>query len=189
MPSPLGLTVAGRCRRLSGGGVSIDHPFAGHALNAVDAKGRVSVPAAVRSTVQQRLRANGVVVDDKGGTLMIAPHPKGDRLLAYDPVGITQLTAELRASVADLPAAEQRDALAKLRRAEIGNMVQVPYDGAGRMVLPPVLRELGGVGDLAYFIGVDDHIEIWAPDRAEAAFEDEPMMLAVLRSYLKARES
>lgn len=170
--------------------MSIDHPFAGHALNAVDAKGRVSVPASFRGTVQQRLRANGAPVDEKGlGSLMIMPHPKGDRLLAYDQVGINQLREELRASVSDLPRAEQREALEKLRRAELGNMVPVPYDGAGRMVLPPVLRELGGIGELAYFIGMDDHLEIWATDRAEAAFADEPMMLAVLRSYLKAREA
>ena len=147
------------------------------------------MPASFRGTVQHRLRANGEPVDDKGGALMISPHPKGDRLLAYDQVGLNRLTQELRASVSDLPKAEQREALKKLQRVEIGNMVPVPYDGAGRMVLPPVLRELGGVGDLAYFIGVDDHFEIWATDRAEAAFADEPMMLAVLRSYLKAREA
>ena len=168
--------------------MGIDHPFAGHALNAVDAKGRVSVPATLRSTVAQRLRASGVA-EEKGGTLMIAPHPKGDRLLAYDKPGISQLTEELRESVADLPAAERRDAHRELVRAEIGNMVEVSYDGAGRMVLPPVLRELGGIDELAYFMGVGDHMEIWAPDRAEAAFERQPMMLAVLRSYLKAREA
>lgn len=119
---------------------------------------------------------------------MITPHPKGDRLLAFDQVGISQLTEELRESVADLPAAERREALAELRREVIGNMVAVPYDGAGRMVLPPVLREVGGFSDLAYFMGVDDHLEIWSPERAETAFEGKPMMLTVLRSYLKARD-
>lgn len=169
--------------------MAIDHPFAGHALNALDAKGRVSVPASFRGTVTQRLRAHGAGADEKGGQLMITPHPKGDRLLAYDQVGITQLTEELRESVADLPAAERREALAELRREVIGNMVAVPYDGAGRMVLPPVLREVGGFADLAYFMGVDDHLEIWAPERAEEAFAGKPMMLTVLRSYLKAREA
>lgn len=170
-------------------GLGIDHPFAGHALNALDAKGRVSVPASFRATVAQRLGAQGVASDGKGGgQLMIAPHPKGDRLRAYDAVGIAQLTEELKESVADLPAAERREALAELRREEIGNMVPVPFDGAGRMVLPPVLREVCGFSDLAYFMGVDDHIEIWAPERAEAAFANKPMMLTVLRSYLKARD-
>jgi len=170
-------------------GVGIDTPFAGHALNAVDAKGRVSVPASFRNTVAQRLRAGGALLDEKGGVIMIAPHPKGDRLRAYDQVGVSALMEELRQDVADLPAAERREALAELRRAEMGSMVQVPYDAAGRMVLPPVLREIAGVGELAYFVGVGDHFEIWAPDQAEAAFAKQPMMLTVLRSYLKAREA
>lgn len=170
--------------------MAIDHPFAGHALNAVDAKGRVSVPAAFRGAIALRLRAVGVAGDDKGGgTLMIGPHRKGDRLLAYDQVGISKLTQELRDSVADLPAAEQRETLAELRRAELGSLVSVPFDGAGRMVLPTVLRELGGLGELAYFIGSDDYLEIWSPDRAEAVFAGQPTALAMLRSYLKAREA
>src|SRR3954468_9025387 len=82
--------------------------FVGHALNAVDAKGRVSVPAAFRSQIDRRAKNDGGKDADK--ELMIAPHPKRDRLRAYDAFGLRDLTAELRESVADLPAAARREA-------------------------------------------------------------------------------
>lgn len=168
--------------------VAIDHSFAGHALNAVDAKGRVSVPAAFRATLFDRLRANDVLVEDRsGGTLLIGPHPAGGKLVAYDQIGLTRLDDELRESVAELPAAKRREAFIAAQRAERGNLVSVPFDAAGRMVLPPVLRQIAGIAERAYFIGIGNFIEIWSPETALTAFADQPMTVLMLQSYLAGR--
>lgn len=168
--------------------MAIDHSFAGHALNAVDAKGRVSVPAAFRTLLSDRLRANGVAVEDKsGGTLLIGPHRGGAKLVAYDQIGLAKLDDDLRESVAELPAAKRREAFIAAQRAERGNLVSVPFDSAGRMVLPAVLRQIAEIVERAYFIGVGDFIEIWSPERALTAFADEPMTVLMLQSYLAGR--
>lgn len=159
--------------------------FFGHALNAVDAKGRVSVPAPFRLQIERR-------ADEDGGKepenqLLIAPHPKGDRLRAFDAVGLRDLSATLRESVADLPAAARRDAHDQIRRSELTALTPVAFDNAGRMVLSPLLRKLGKIGDLAFFVGVEDFVEIWSPENARIAFADDPVMLALLEGLLEER--
>ena len=168
--------------------MEINHPFIGHALNAVDAKGRVSVPASFRAQVELRVKVYGVEGDEtKGKELTIAPAPGGKSLRAYDVVGQRQLIQEITESVADLPAAERRTALAAAKRTELGNLLPVSFDGAGRMVLPQALRDFVGITDLAFFIGVDDHFEIWGPDQAREALADDPITLGMLAQHMKER--
>jgi MraZ protein len=168
--------------------VEINHPFFGHALNAVDAKGRVSVPAPFRAQVELRVKTYGVAgEDEKIRDLMVAPSAGALCLRAYDVVGQRQLVAELNESVADLPAKERREALAALRRSELGNLLPVSFDGAGRMVLPPLLREMAEITDLAYFIAVGDYFEIWSPAKARVALADDPVAVRMLDSYVRDR--
>ena len=159
--------------------------FFGHALNAVDAKGRVSVPASFRLQIERRANEDGGKEPEK--ELLIAPHPKGDRLRAFDAVGLRDLTATLRESVVDLPAAARRDALDTIRRAELPALTPTAFDGAGRMVLAPLLRKLGKIGDLAFFVGMEDYIEIWSPENARVAFADNPVVLGMLDGLLEER--
>ncbi len=161
--------------------------FVGHALNAVDAKGRVSVPAAFRTQIDRRAKNEGGKDADK--ELMIAPHPKRDRLRAYDAFGLRDLSAELRDSVADLPAAARREAHEGARRNELTALTPVAFDGAGRMVLSPILRKLGKIGDLAFFVGMEDYFEIWSPENARIGFADNPVVLEMLDMYLEERSA
>ena len=159
--------------------------FVGHALNAVDAKGRVSVPAAFRTQIERRAKEDGNKDAEK--ELMIAPHPKRDRLRAFDPVGLRDLSTELRESVADLPAAARREAHEGVRRNELTALTPVAFDSAGRMVLSPILRKLGKIGDLAFFVGMEDYFEIWSPENARIGFADNPVVLEMLDFYLEER--
>ena len=158
--------------------------FVGHALNAVDAKGRVSVPAAFRAQVDRRAQEDG---KEPTKELMIAPHPKRDRLRAFDPVGLRDLSTELRDSVADLPAAARREAHEGVRRNELTALTPIAFDSAGRMVLSPILRKLGKIGDLAFFVGMEDYFEIWSPENARIGFADNPVVLEMLDFYLEER--
>jgi MraZ protein len=168
--------------------VQIDHAFLSHALNAVDAKGRVSVPSSFRSTVDLRVRTYGIAGDEVRATeLMIGMHADGDRLRSYDVVGTRQLMAEITEGFADLPARERREALNKARRSEISTLLPVAYDGAGRMVLPPFLRSEAGIGDTALFLGLGDYFEIWNPLKAREALSDDPMLVRMIDYYLAQR--
>jgi MraZ protein len=57
-------------------GVALEHLFQGSALNAVDAKGRVSIPAFLRSVIERRGDAR---------TIVLAKHEAFPCLSAYDP--------------------------------------------------------------------------------------------------------
>ena len=63
-----------RCER--GVVVALEHLFQGSALNAVDAKGRVSVPSFLRSVIERR---------GDSRTIVLAKHDTFACLSAYDP--------------------------------------------------------------------------------------------------------
>ena len=56
--------------------MALEHLFQGSALNAVDAKGRVSVPAFLRQVIERRGDARNIV---------LAKHDHFQALSAYDP--------------------------------------------------------------------------------------------------------
>ena len=43
---------------------------------------------------------------------------------------------------------------------------EVPYDSSGRIVLPPMMRRKGQIGDLALFLGTGETFQIWNPRAA-----------------------
>jgi MraZ protein len=183
--------VAAAGRRVTGWErLELDHPFLGHALNAVDAKGRVSVPADFRSLIETRCRIYALPndpVNDK--ELRLALHEDGDRLMVLDAIASRQLTQDLRESVSELPAAERRKVLREMQSDELGTLTPVSFDSAGRMVLPPMLRDFAGIEDLALFWGVGDQFEIWSPKAARAAFDGSKRKLMTLDYLLKEREA
>ena len=56
--------------------MALEHLFQGSALNGVDAKGRVSVPAVLRTVIERRGDAR---------TIVLAKHESFPCLSAYDP--------------------------------------------------------------------------------------------------------
>ena len=40
---------------------------------------------------------------------------------------------------------------------------ETPYDSSGRIVLPPMMRRKGGIGELALFLGTGETFQIWNP--------------------------
>ena len=156
----------------------------GSALNAVDAKGRVSLYAPFRELIAVRCAtyASGdVSVDDKQIALTLPEEM--DRLIAIDAIGGRERAASLREAVAELPAAERPKALAKLGRG-MGNATPVSFDGAGRFVLPQGLRKLVGIGDHALFWGNIDYFEIWDPARLRASFADDPANRVIVETLM-----
>jgi MraZ protein len=150
--------------------VALEFLFQGSALNAVDAKGRVSVPAFLRSVIERRGDSRSIV---------LAKHESFPCLSAYDPAYAalkhSKLERLFEKQEADPQAAldyQQRNLMAFAATEE------VPYDSSGRIVMPPMMRRKGQVGDLALFLGTGETFQIWNPalflqdDRIPADMKD-----------------
>ncbi len=143
------------CAAPRGKVVALEHLFQGSALNAVDAKGRVSVPAFLRSVIERRGDAR---------TIVLAKHDSFPCLSAYDPA----YAALKHQKLERLLEKQETDPKAELDYARrtmmaFGAPEEIPYDSSGRVILPPMMRRKGQVDDLALFIGVGETFQIWNP--------------------------
>jgi MraZ protein len=129
--------------------------FRGKALNAVDAKGRLSVPAFVRAVIERRSEERIIVI----GT-----HEALPCLTAYSPGYGEQLLAEMEERKR---ADQQRGSDMSEHHARAHRLFtmadDVPYDPSGRIVLPGFTRDKARIEDLALFAGVGPNVEIWNP--------------------------
>lgn len=145
----------GSCALRTGSDVALEHLFQGSALNAVDAKGRVSVPSFLRSVIERR---------GDSRTIVLAKHEAFPALSAYDPAYAALKHAKLERLLekeetnpdADLEY-QQRNLMAFAATEE------VPYDPSGRIVLPPMMRRKGDIQELALFLGAGETFQIWNP--------------------------
>lgn len=135
--------------------VALEFLFQGSALNAVDAKGRVSVPAFLRSVIERRGDSRSIV---------LAKHESFPCLSAYDPA----YAALKHSKLERLFEKQEGDAAAALDYQQ-RNLIafaateEVPYDSSGRIVLPPMMRRKGALQELALFLGTGETFQIWNP--------------------------
>lgn len=161
--------------------------FSGCALNAVDAKGRVSLPADFRLVIENRAQAvirAGRSAPDK--VIELGEHERHPCLTAYDASYSANLHAKLMQRIADRGGAE--DAMAALEDAELdamGGTEKVAFDAGGRMVLNPMIRSLVGITDLAFFVGAGETFQVWDPHRFHATQGDKARVIRKLE-YLMA---
>jgi MraZ protein len=135
--------------------VALEHLFQGSALNAVDAKGRVSVPAFLRSVIERRGDAK---------TIVLAKHESFPALSAYDPA----YAALKHAKLERLLEKEETSPDAQLEYQQRNLMAfaateETPYDSSGRILFPPMMRRKGQIEDLALFLGAGETFQIWNP--------------------------
>jgi MraZ protein len=143
--------------------VELEHLFNGSALNAVDAKGRLSVPAFIRSVVERRSDAKAII---------LGAHEVDSCLTAYDRNYARILYAENERRRLVEEGADTTAHFSRARRT-FGVTEEVPYDTSGRIILPPMMRRKGRIEDLALFVGVGGTFEIWNPRLAlESADQD-----------------
>ncbi len=155
--------------------MALEHLFQGSALNAVDAKGRVSVPAFLRSVIERRGDAR---------TIVIASHETFPALSAYDPA----FAALKHAKLERLLEKEETGADAQLDYQQRNLMAfaateEVPYDSSGRIVLPTMMRRKGKIEELALFLGAGETFQIWNP----ALFLDHPGVPEDLKDIARFR--
>ena len=135
--------------------MALDHLFQGSALNAVDGKGRVSIPSFLRSVIERRGDAK---------TIVLAKHQNFPCLSAYDPA----YAALKHSKLERLLEKEETGPDAQLEYEQRNLMAfaateEVPYDSSGRIVFPPMMRRNGQIGELALFLGTGETFQVWNP--------------------------
>ncbi len=151
----------------------LEHLFNGSALSAVDAKGRLSVPAFVRGVIERRSDAKAVVIGVHESAACLNAYDRGYARYLYNENERRRLAEE--AAGGDLAAHHAR------ARRTFGVTEDVPYDSSGRIILPPLMRRKGQIEDLALFVGIGGTFEIWNPQLALNSGDEELRDLAAFR--------
>jgi MraZ protein len=123
--------------------------FYGNYMHTLDAKNRVFVPAKLRSEL--------------GETFYVTRKLTKKALAVYSPEGWEKLQKKL---------SEHPDTkVGNLKMFLFSHSISATPDGQGRILLPPDLTEYAGITKEVTFVGVGDHLLIYAADvwRAEEA--------------------
>jgi transcriptional regulator MraZ len=121
--------------------------------NKIDAKGRVSIPAAFRAVLERDGYA--------GGGIYCYPSLDAPALDA----GGQSLAQKIDGLLAGLPDySDERD---ELSVALYGDVHVLSLDGEGRIVLPEALRAHAGLATHVTFVGLGQKFQMWEPQRFE----------------------
>jgi len=144
-------------------------------VNGVDQKGRVSLPAAFRQTIDIRC-GGGAVAAGLERTLRMSRHATLPCIEVSDGRQIAEQEDQMDKHAERLSAESGRlhgDILEELEAAAFPLMKDVSFDNAGRMVLPERLRAKAQIGADAFFVGRGRRFRIWAPEILRAHPEGE----------------
>jgi MraZ protein len=123
----------------------VDDEFLGTHMHAMDAKGRLVLPADHRSLLE-------------GGKLVMTLG--FDRTVDVHPIEEWQT---IRASVAQMQRSDLQQR--RMARAIYANASKQVLDKQGRISIPAKLREICGLTRDVAVVGMGDHIEIWDAER------------------------
>ena len=136
--------------------MELEHLFNGSALNAVDVKGRLSIPAFIRGVVERRSDAKAVVLGAHEVDPCLTAYDRGYARILHSENERRRLLEETKGDIGD------NNHFRRARRT-FGLTEDVPYDPSGRIIMPPMMRRKGRIEDLALFVGVGGTFEIWNP--------------------------
>lgn len=128
--------------------------FQGFALQAVDPKGRVAIPADLRVAAERNSEDRQVVIGLHGKDPCLSAHDVAWSKLKYERIDRREQAAEDNGAEADNAA----------KRRAFGRVEKAPFDDSGRFVIPPFFRMKAKIGKWAFFNGSGDTFEIWAPE-------------------------
>ena len=118
--------------------------FQGASQVNLDAKGRMAVPTRVRDPLTQGGTVKLVLTAHPDGCLLLFPSP------AWEPI---------RARVMSFPSLDRQFSVWK--RLLVGFAQDVEIDGAGRLLIPPELRDFAHITRPVMLVGQGSHYEIW----------------------------
>jgi len=124
--------------------------FLGEYTHALDARGRIIVPARFRSELE---------------TGLVVTRGYDPCLVIYPLDGWTALASR----VAQTSAASRN--ARSYGRLVFGGAYEATLDSMGRVLIPAFLREYAGIEEEAVVVGVNTYLEIWHPEKWRDALE------------------
>lgn len=128
--------------------------FEGFALQAVDQKGRVAIPADLRAAAERNSDIRQIVVGLHAEDPCLSAHDLSWSKEKYDRLDRREQSAADRGDEVDTRA----------KRRAFGQVEKAPFDDSGRFVLPPFFRMKAKIGKWAFFNGSGETFDIWAPE-------------------------
>jgi len=128
--------------------------FRGVTNVTLDAKGRLAIPTRYRARLLEQGAGQLVVTVDSGHLLLLYPLPEW-----------LKVEARLNALPTTNPRARQ------LQRLLVGHATEVEMDAAGRVLLPPPLREFAALDKRVALIGQGNKFELWDQARFDETRE------------------
>lgn len=126
--------------------------FLSNATNRIDAKGRVSVPAAFRSVLAERK-----IQELYGFQDFVFP-----AISVGGPELLDRYERQIAAEDPFSPAANQMSLLIH------GGGVFMRLDGEGRLMVSDFIRSFTGIANEVTFVGRSDHFQLWQPEAFQA---------------------
>jgi len=121
--------------------------FQGASQINLDAKGRMAVPTRLRESLTQGGTVKLVLTAHPDGCLLLYPQP------GWEPI---------RTQVMGFPSLNKQASLWK--RLLVGFAQELEPDTAGRLLVPPELRDFAKITRQVMFVGQGSHFEIWDLD-------------------------
>ncbi len=143
--------------------------FRGESDHSLDGKGRLNIPTRFREVLRAQY-------DER---LMITRWD--DCLKAYPVLQWEKMENQLQANIQSHPD------MKKVIRIIIGGVIECPLDKQGRILLPPKLREEGGISKEVTIIGMMTYFEIinkqtWEADKKLSKDEIKSVEASMLKS-------
>jgi MraZ protein len=110
----------------------------------LDSKGRLAVPTRYREVLARLCNNQMVVTVDRDNCLLLYPLPEWE---------------EIEQKLVKLPSFNKQ--ARRLQRLLVGHATECELDGAGRILLPPPLREFASLQKEVVLIGQGNKFEIW----------------------------
>lgn len=130
---------------------------------ALDAKGRLSVPARHRDVLSAMAQGQLTITKHPEGCLMVFPRPAWE---------------SFRDKIAALPMSA-----AGWKRIFLGNAMDVEIDASSRVLISPELRAAAGLTKDVMLLGMGSHFELW--DAARYAAHEAEVMQQGMPDVLK----
>jgi MraZ protein len=110
----------------------------------LDAKGRMSLPARYRESIQESSNGKLVITVDVDRCLLIYPEPEWETI---------------QQKLMQLPSINKQ--VRRLQRLLLGHATECEVDGNHRILLPPPLRNFANLTKHAVLIGQGNKFELW----------------------------
>ncbi|RYD94247.1 MAG: division/cell wall cluster transcriptional repressor MraZ [Sphingomonadales bacterium] len=129
--------------------------FEGFALQAVDLKGRVAIPADLRAAAERNSDIRQIVIGAHPFDPCLSAHDLGWSREKFDRIDNPDL----------IPGDAGQKENAQAKRRAFGLVEKAPFDESGRFVIPPFFKKKAGIDKWALFYGSGESFEIWSPEK------------------------